>query len=219
MWKWAFVVVLVACVSSTVRGQPAATTVCPAQIWNAGLIVPGGATGSTTHSTGCLANATSDLAARFNTTPQWVEPICYADTWGPYALVWPSTSIPSTCNRTQWFTNRVLAAIDMIVNEDFNYCHHHAPTWLPPDTATMRVLGSPNACLPSFNATETCSYGGRNNRCASRNNWQALFNSLQISSLYDARHSSTAASPTTARSTCLTLSELLPMPCPSARLT
>ena len=72
-----------------------------------------------------------------------------ADKWGPKPIQYPTTTVPEGCDSGRWQRNRVLAVIKKIVAMKLNYCHHHAPNWVPPKkdrkTTTDTTGGNANA--------------------------------------------------------------------------
>jgi hypothetical protein len=81
-------------------------------------------------STQCRATVMTDFAARMNMT---VYPAnCTAgDAWGPTPITFPTTNVSGICDSTSWMRQRVLSIISLFVNQSWNYCHHHTPSWLP----------------------------------------------------------------------------------------
>lgn len=80
-------------------------------------------------------NGISDRISRAN----WYETCTTSSTWGPPIKVYEQAEYYSGCDEVSFSTARVLNAIQTIINQNYNYCHHHAPTWLPP--ATKDSLG------------------------------------------------------------------------------
>jgi hypothetical protein len=116
----------------------------------------------------------SDLSCRLNQNPP-VNPSqvsCYqapigsgsptCGTWGPhmYPYKMPEAPLGLQCpvQDPEWQRKRILAAVDFIVRQQFNYCHHHVPTWLTPQTPKrMRVSGTASQRSAKDTSSMTCT--------------------------------------------------------------
>ncbi|WPB76628.1 NlpC/P60 family protein [Archangium violaceum] len=73
----------------------------------------------------------------------------------PEPLASPGTSCP--IDDPDWQRKRILAAADDIVLQKYNYCHHHVPTWIPPNTPRMRVSGQDSQRSAKDTSPMTCT--------------------------------------------------------------
>jgi len=83
------------------------------------------------------------------------------NTWGPQPNVYPVVDtkiIPAKCDLTIWQQKRVLALIDKFTKKGWNYCHHHTPSWLPPDS--QRVAIDPSNISGDGGSDGVCSAAG-----------------------------------------------------------
>lgn len=118
---------------------------------------PQGGTVGATWTAACDASVTADLATRFQ-LPQtgldkslWTTPAAYGHlSWGPSPLVYPVVTIPSGCDPTMWQQKRILAAASLIVQQQFNYCHHYIPAW---DSKGLLFAGKASYCYSGSNSS------------------------------------------------------------------
>ncbi|KAL0488401.1 hypothetical protein AKO1_015557 [Acrasis kona] len=102
---------------------------------NISYVVTGGKSGA--WSSACEASTTADFAYR-DSLPEYEQNCTPVNTWGPQAYEYPRASIKEQCDNTRWQQTRVLRVIEKIIAKEYNYCHHHAPKWTPPDTPEFR---------------------------------------------------------------------------------
>jgi hypothetical protein len=77
----------------------------------------------------CSVKVTGDFVQR---EAIQIFPNCTAkDAYGPQPVTYPTFDIPPRCDRRQWVQHRIQAITDKVNQKQWNYCHHHAPTWLP----------------------------------------------------------------------------------------
>ncbi|SEU35168.1 hypothetical protein SAMN05443639_12011 [Stigmatella erecta] len=99
----------------------------------------------------------SDLSCRLNQSSS-VNP-SQGGTWGPsmYPYQVPEVAPGTQCpvREPGWQRQRILAAVDFIVRQQFNYCHHHVPTWLPPANPQQMKDTSPTTCTANRNTGGT----------------------------------------------------------------
>ncbi len=118
---------------------------------------PQGGTVGATWTAACEASVTADLAARF-LLPQtgldkslWKTPAAYGHlSWGPSPVVYPTVTIPTGCDPTMWQQKRLLASASLIVQQQFNYCHHYIPAW---DSQGLLFAGKASYCYSGSNAS------------------------------------------------------------------
>ncbi|MBN9527891.1 MAG: hypothetical protein J0H82_16905 [Alphaproteobacteria bacterium] len=118
---------------------------------------PQGGTVGAPWTAACETSVTADLATRFQ-LPQtgldkslWKTPAAYGNlSWGPSPLVYPTVSIPTGCDPTTWQQKRILAAASLIVQQQFNYCHHYIPAW---DSKGLLFGGQASYCYSGTNSS------------------------------------------------------------------
>jgi hypothetical protein len=88
----------------------------------------------------CEKSVTHDVEARDKI--EEFKPCKPVDTWGPQPNVYPAVDpkiIPKKCNLIIWQQKRVLALIDKFTKKGWNYCHHHTPSFMTPETKRIEI--------------------------------------------------------------------------------
>jgi hypothetical protein len=96
-----------------------------------------------------------------------------SDAWGPQPNNYPPETIPLECDAKLWQQKRVLRVAQYVVSLNINYCHHHTPGWLAPDTAFFRQK--------IVNDSGVCSNRGEN----ATNQWIGIDCSTYSSFIYN----------------------------------
>eukprot|EP00759_Apiculatamorpha_spiralis_P038251 PhF_6_TR37591/c0_g1_i3/m.55792 len=110
-------------------------------------------TNSLNTNTNCSLSVLADLSAR----DSMVETMSCTttSTWGPTPILYPTADIPTACQPIPWAYDRILQVAKLTVEKKYNYCHHHAATWLPPTDASFRTTSDP--CGSELPITAICS--------------------------------------------------------------
>jgi hypothetical protein len=130
---------------------------CPRPAGQTVLKFTGGNKNGTALNKKCLSSTNADFAQRDN-IPQYDESCDNTkSTWGPNPAVsnFVKPKIPASCDRTLWAQQRILHVIDNWSSRGYNYCHHHAGTWVPPQNKHQRAVI--NVC--SGGGDPTASHG------------------------------------------------------------
>jgi len=111
---------------------------------------PQGGTVGAPWTVACAASVTADLGDRFKLAQTaldpslWKTPAAYGFlSWGPSPSIYPAVTIPTGCDPTMWQQQRILAAASLIVQQQFNYCHHYIPAW---DSKGLLFAGKASYC-------------------------------------------------------------------------
>jgi hypothetical protein len=129
-----FFAVLAIILFQSINNSVDCETRCPHnRNYSSAIYIKGGVLNAvpTALSSSCIASLSSDFPARY-AMPQYPTNCVAGDRWGPTPITYPVATIPSDCDSTSWQQQRVLRIISSFVNQSWNYCHHHAPGWIPP---------------------------------------------------------------------------------------
>jgi cell wall-associated NlpC family hydrolase len=118
---------------SALDGKRLEDPTCPSPTFSTNFGAAGGTIGQWSDS--CLTSATGNLKSLADEQGYCTT----ASTWGPQPISFPSATVPTNCDPVKWSQTRVVAAgMQYVNNSAYNYCHHHVPNWMPPDTPYYR---------------------------------------------------------------------------------
>jgi hypothetical protein len=82
------------------------------------------------------------------------------DSYGPVPQIYAAANIPQKCDNRKWIQNRLLAVINKVISKEWNYCHHHAPTWVPQSNFQQQFEASQIGSGKKY--TGSCAQGAKN---------------------------------------------------------